>query len=324
MKRKYIFLTIILAFICLLGIHTNSYATDLDEIVSYVITVDPRMSDGTLDITYEVTWKVLDSTSEGPLSWVQIGTPNQNFDTVTALSDNIQSISKYNQSYVKVTFDREYVAGQQINFKYSIHQSYMYTLKSSNCVYKFTPAWFSDIKIDHMEIRWNASEVKTSDDNSSKSGNYLVWSKDNLLKGEKLTATIKYNKTAFGTLDSSKQQSTNINGMVVMALFILFIIIVCALNGSSRSGYYRHSGFYGGGYNRGFGMGYGMGYGRGPRPGPPPSHHSSCAHSSCASSSCASSSCACACAGSGRAGCSRKDFYGTNLTTEKLNKVMKK
>lgn len=37
------------------------------------------------------------------------------------------------------------------------------------------------------------------------------------------------------------------------------------------------------------------------------SHHSSCAHSSCA---CA---CACACAGGGRAGCTNKDFYNTDL-----------
>ncbi len=48
-----------------------------------------------------------------------------------------------------------------------------------------------------------------------------------------------------------------------------------------------------------------------------------CAHSSCAHSSCAHS-CACACAGSGRAGCSKKDFYGTNLTSEKIKKAIKK
>lgn len=40
--------------------------------------------------------------------------------------------------------------------------------------------------------------------------------------------------------------------------------------------------------------------------------HSSCAHSSCA---CA---CACACAGGGRAGCSAKDFYNTNLKLRDL------
>lgn len=46
-----------------------------------------------------------------------------------------------------------------------------------------------------------------------------------------------------------------------------------------------------------------------------------CVHSSCVSS-CASS-CACACAGSGRAGCSKKDFYGTKINKNKLKKVLK-
>ena len=55
------------------------------------------------------------------------------------------------------------------------------------------------------------------------------------------------------------------------------------------------------------------------------SHHSSCAHSSCAHSSCACAShcacaCACACAGGGRAGCSTKDFYNTNLKLSQLKK----
>lgn len=45
------------------------------------------------------------------------------------------------------------------------------------------------------------------------------------------------------------------------------------------------------------------------------SYHSSCAHSSCA---CA---CACACAGGGRAGCTAKDFYNTNLKLTALAKA---
>lgn len=51
------------------------------------------------------------------------------------------------------------------------------------------------------------------------------------------------------------------------------------------------------------------------------SHHSSCAHSSCACA-CASCACACACAcaGGGRAGCSTKDFYNTNLKLKQLEK----
>lgn len=48
------------------------------------------------------------------------------------------------------------------------------------------------------------------------------------------------------------------------------------------------------------------------------SHHSSCAHSSCA---CA---CACACAGGGRAGCTSKDFYHTNLRLSAIKKATEK
>lgn len=49
------------------------------------------------------------------------------------------------------------------------------------------------------------------------------------------------------------------------------------------------------------------------------STRSSCAHSSCAHSSCACA-CACACAGGGRAGCTNKDFYNTNLKLKFLEK----
>jgi hypothetical protein len=99
-----------------------------------------------------------------------------------------------------------------------------------------------------MEIRWNATDVKTSDDNSNKNENYLVWSKDNLSKGEKLTATVKYNKTAFSSLDSSKQRklfefsstsSSSSGSIAFVAFIIIFIIIVAISASSSSSGYYR-------------------------------------------------------------------------------------
>lgn len=47
-------------------------------------------------------------------------------------------------------------------------------------------------------------------------------------------------------------------------------------------------------------------------------------HSSCVHSSCACASCACACAGGGRAGCTTKDFYNTNLKLEQLKKKTKR
>ena len=61
---KIIFLTIIIAFLFI----PNLKAKALDEIQNYTIKVDPRQ-DGTLDMKYHIEWRVLDSTTEGPLSW---------------------------------------------------------------------------------------------------------------------------------------------------------------------------------------------------------------------------------------------------------------
>lgn len=102
MKKKYILLVLLFLIGIILIFNTKSYSADLDEIINYIVTVDPRMNDGTLDITYEITWKVLDSSKEGPLRWVQIGTPNSNFDNPTALTNNIQSISRYNCIYFMI------------------------------------------------------------------------------------------------------------------------------------------------------------------------------------------------------------------------------
>ena len=61
----------------------------LDEIQSYEINVVPR-EDATLDMRYKISWKVLDSTTEGPLTWVKVGVPNGHLDTINPLSGNIK------------------------------------------------------------------------------------------------------------------------------------------------------------------------------------------------------------------------------------------
>lgn len=306
MKKKYILLVLLFLIGIILIFNTKSYSADLDEIINYIVTVDPRMNDGTLDITYEITWKVLDSSKEGPLRWVQIGTPNSNFDNPTALTNNIQSISRYNGSYVKIVFDRAYSAGQEVTFRYKIHQSHMYKISWWNCKYSFTPAWFTDAKIDNMIVRWNKDEVKSSNA-KSKEDNYLVWHKTNMSKGEKLKINVKYNKEAFGYLNENNQRKSGFSANSVIVIIAVIIIICICISMIGGGGYYGHGGFYSGYYG-----GYYGGYYR------------SCACAcACAHSSCAHSSCACACAGSGRAGCSKKDFYGTKISQEKLEKVFK-
>lgn len=295
MNKKHIIFSFILIIFAILSINVKVQAKDLDEIVNYSITVEPRMNDGSLDITYEIVWKVLDDDTEGPLSWVQIGTPNENFDTPTALSSNISSISAYNGSYVKIVFKDKYYAGDQVKFKYKIHQSYMYNISWGNCVYSFTPAWFTDARVDNLTIKWNKDKVKSSDSKST-TDNYLVWTKQNMSKGEKLTIEVKYDKDAFGYIDEYKQEKNATSSTSSLFTFIMMIIfialIIWIISRPFGGGYYGHRGFYGGHYSH---------YWRG-----------GCVHSSCAHSSCAHS-CACACAGSGRAGCSKKDFYGTKI-----------
>lgn len=268
MKRKILFVLIlfIIGISCLFVGNKAFASTDLDEIQEYIVTVDPRMTDGTLDITYEIKWKVLDSTTEGPLSWVTIGTPNQNFDTATGITSNIKSISKYNSSYVKIIFDRDYYAGEVINFKYSIHQSYMYEIDNNMVSYNFTPAWFTDAKVKKMSIRWNSDGV-TKHNSGSQDGSYLVWNKSNMSKGEKLSISVKYNKSSFSALDANKQnsnvkKSSNGESSIILFIFILIIVIIFInIIFGGFGGYYGHRGFYRGGFYGGF-----YGGPRGPRP----------------------------------------------------------
>lgn len=43
---------------------------DMDYIRSYVVTVDPR-EDGSVDITYDIDWQVIDGDKTDYLSWVK-------------------------------------------------------------------------------------------------------------------------------------------------------------------------------------------------------------------------------------------------------------
>lgn len=299
MKKIY-FIVLGMLLISLCYFNSISYAADLDRIINYVVTVDPRMDDGTLDIIYEITWKVLDSTSEGPLTWVKIGTPNSAFTNPTALSQNIEKISQYDGANVRIDFKKEYKAGEEFMFKYSIHQPYMYKLSGKKCTYDFTPAWFTEIKVDKLKIKWNADSVLKCDTKVIED-NYYVWQKESLKKGEKLSVDLEYEQSAFGYLYNNKQVGSlkykNTNGYSTggWIVFFVMIIVLCCFISAGDGGYGAHSGFYGG--YRGGGC------------------VSSCA---CA---CARS-CACACAGSGRAGCSKKDFYGTKLNSKKIKKSL--
>ena len=149
-----------------------------------------------------------------------------------------------------------------------------------------------------MKIKWNATDV-TNDDSTSQEGNYLVWTRKNMAKGEKLNVNVEYEKSSFSSLKNyTKSNNYSVVTPGGFAMIVVIIIVAAVISSIADDGYGSHRGFYGGRIGRGGG----------------------CA---CACAGCASCACACACAGSGRAGCSKKDFYGTKLTKEKINNILK-
>ncbi len=308
-NKRMFYKVFLIALICISFCTVFSVASAenaLDEIQNYVIKVEMR-SDGTMDIYYHLEWKVLDDTSEGPLSWVKVGIPNSYVDEITAKSTNINNISYYsdNGSYVRIDLDRKYYAGEIISFDFSIHQSRMYIIENDQhiCRYSFTPGWFDNIEVKNIVIMWNSQNVLESNA-MGVDGNYLTW-QTSLGFGGRLNASVKYNLDVFTTnedeqyVEGDKTSGDSVGVIIIVILLVilfggLLIMLFCDDYGS-------HGGF-GGGYRSTY------------------IHHSSCARSSCACvSSCA---CACACAGGGRAGCSKKDFYGTKLNSNKMKKAI--
>ncbi len=316
MKNKKIIFAILLLLL-LIMISNICMAKDLDKINKYYITVDPR-NDGTLDMTYYLEWEVLDSDSEGPLEWVKIGIPNSNVDMVRAISSNIKSIKYYEDGgdYIRIDFKKAYYAGDVISFNFSFHQSYMYDIEGELAKYDFTPGWFNGIDVEDIRIFWNSKDVYNTSLKEKNSDGYYTW-EGSLKSGNKKTIEVSYSRytmnfdegkqTSSATTYNSYNENDGSSGAVIGIIVFIFVLIMI-MSILTPSGYSRHRGY-----------GYGYGYGRSHY------HHHSYHHSSCASScACVSScACACACAGGGRAGCSKKDFYGVTIRTKKLNNVLK-
>ncbi len=152
---------IAIALFFLLAVPGAAYAADLDEIEDYEITAEVN-EDATVTLHYHIDWRVLDSDSEGPLSWVTIGIPNGHYVSYRALSDTIRDIS-YTSSYgsnIRVDFDRNYYEDEVVSFDFEVIQDYLYDMNyyvDGETVFQFTPGWFDDIVVDNIKIRWNGS-----------------------------------------------------------------------------------------------------------------------------------------------------------------------
>ena len=410
MKKKILALLSVLIIALAMFPGAKSYAAKpLDEILNYEITVDVN-EDATLTMHYHIDWKVLDSDSEGPLTWVRVGIPNSHYTLCYATSDTIKTIkpqSSGGEYVARIDFDKKYYKNEVVSFDFELVQDYMYemnVLTEGETVYYFVPGWFDDIAVDNITVKWNADKSIGNSSGATLEGGYLIWT-DSLKAGEKLTeVSVTYPNDAF-TFDESKYAATyeeetksnnnysssysddddfsGLGAVVAIIIFGLFIRwLAGVLSYSSGSGlggktetkrkvtrtlikYYPTCPGCGAARPEGKDKCEYCGrsfieseevveekeikdpkkydseglfrYEDSPNTYvrvhithvPVSRPRSSCVHSSCAHSSCACAhscacACACACAGGGRAGCSTKDFYNTNLKLSQLKRKKRK
>lgn len=331
---------------------------DLDYIPDYFVTVDLR-EDGSADIVYDITWQVIGGDQTDYLSWVKIGLPNAYAEDLTPLTDTISSLQYTGDggSYAKVVFARRYyspeVAAQnggesRVRFAFSVHQSHLFSLNSDGtATFEFTPGWFDDLVVEHMQVRWRSGDGFVADNTSEEDG-YLIWDFGPMGHGQSANIHVTVPVTTAETFDPDAQLTAadyDDGGMtademigiltVVIGLLIFAAALIIIVGSMTPD--------WGGGFGSGLDPDDWFWYTNGvhtihvARTAPPPKgytrtdppknyhtgggssrgggvgrHNSGCA-SSCACACASSCACACACAGGGRAGCTAKDFYTYKL-----------
>ena len=339
----------------------------MDYIPDYLVTVDLR-ADGSADITYDITWQVIGGDQTDYLSWVKIGLPNAYAEDLTPLTDTISDLqySGDGGSYAKVVFARRYYAPEvaaknggesRVRFAFSVHQSHLFSLgDDGTATFEFTPGWFDDLAVEHMQVRWRSGDGFVAD-NSSEEDGYLIWDFGPMGHGQSAVIHVTVPVTAANEFDPDAAltaadydngstgdfTSDEILGLTVVVVSLLIFVAALIIISVSCSAE------WGGGFGSGLDPDDWYWYTNGvhtihvARTAPPPKgyhrtdppknyhtgggssrgggvgrHSSGCA-SSCACACASSCACACACAGGGRAGCTAKDFY-----TYKLPRQIKK
>ena len=244
MKNRRLLKTIIMSLFVMFSIivlPVKADAKPLDEILLYEIKADMN-EDATVDFTYHIKWKVLDSSSEGPLSWVKIGIPNNHVDDITPLTPNISRATKYvsGGSYVRIDFDRNYYAGEVVDFTYSLKMDYMYDARPDEgiAIVEFTPGWFDGIDVDQLVVMWNADNVNSFSPSCLQEDGYLLWT-TSLGSNQKYPVKVTYPLDAYG-FNLEKEADTddgydfdkhpwyaNLAYCILVFFAFIFIILVC-------------------------------------------------------------------------------------------------
>lgn len=156
--------------------------------------------------------------------------------------------------------------------------------------------------MDHLAVygirkAWDSVPYQAVED-----GDDYLW-ETSLFPGERYSVTVDYPADFFESEDDAVTSARAKTDVVLIALLIGVPVLVCvlALIFRARVAGKDH-------YTKDRGMG-----------GIYTSTHHTGGHGGGGGCACA---CACACAGGGRAGCARKDFYGTKLETLKVRQAI--
>ena len=310
-KTRAVMVILLLAVLTVFALpqKTGAAASAEDEILYYGIEAKV-LETGSVQFVYTIDWKVLKS-SNGGVTWVKIGIPNSNAEKFYSLTNDTISFVKYYSEggiYARVDFKREYMAGEVIHFSFGFTQHNLFKEPVSKnpgvamnalseqdawntlYIYDFVPGWFPSIAVDKYEIKWDASKVAKCSE--LQYGSYYY-----------KTGSLKPNQMAFfrvgyypGTYSFTHKTVAHFGSLLEPVMYVLLcigmVIFLVFIKYEYGDTYFDHGG---GHYHGHFGGGGG-----------------GCA---CA--------CACACAGGGRAGCSKKDFYGTKVSSKRLRKVLR-
>ena len=292
-------------------------ANPLDEILRYDIRLTVN-EDGSARIHYDLNWKVLDDDRDGPLTWVKIGIGNRHIKDLEAESSTIKKIRYMREKggdYARIDLDRRYYAGEIVHFSFALTQYNIFQKDPDNqqVVYSFTPGWFDDTPVDEMNLYWGTDKARktegflqTDDGQSVRTvtigdQSYYHAKKTDLGQGERMTVSVSYPPNAYSFVDGR-----NIGPNDSLATYLVLAVLAGPLLVFGLIRFHGRGKSLEDTYNATEG---------GARP-----YHGRWIHRGGGGCACA---CACACAGGGRAGCSRKDFYGTKLSAMELRKALR-
>ena len=243
---------------------------DMDYIRSYVVTVDPR-EDGSVDITYDIDWQVIDGDKTDYLSWVKIGLANSSVDELTPLTDTISDLQYTSDggSYAKVVFRHRYYAPDvaaanggesSVHFAFSVHQSHLFTKNDDGTAnFAFAPGWFDDLSVENMQVRWHNYDGFVAD-NTGVDGDYLTWDFGAMGHGQQAMVHVTVPVTNAAAFDPGAAMTTDdydsgedldeIIGMLVTLVVVLLAIAIIIIAIASQSP--EWGGGFGGGFSGGF------------------------------------------------------------------------